>query len=177
MVSSGTLRVAIALAAVGLSCVGCTSHSNNAAPTSTTTTAEAPLWDACSLPADVARQAGLKPETKRTMVQFTGETSCNWTGDNYSLTVIADRNMTLHDVRGKYGNRGFVDVAITGRPGLQYYDNGENPPSTCDMAFTVKTGGLVALLLDNAIATATNNHPCDQLRQAATALLPALPAG
>jgi hypothetical protein len=159
---------------VALAATGCSSSTTTSTP-ATTTTVAVPLWDACSLPDNLIGAAGLTPATKRNMDPYSGETSCDWTGPAYGVTVIADNTMTLQQIHTKYGNNGFVDVTVAGRPGLQYYDNYDRRNS-CSLAFPVKTGGVVALLLLNVTAE-TPGEPCAQVRGVAAALMPALPAG
>jgi hypothetical protein len=162
-----------ALAVAALAVVGCSSNTTTATPA--TTTAAPPLWDACSLPANLLNAAGLNPTTKTHMDPYSGETTCEWTGAAYGVVVIADITLTLQQIHTKHGNHGFVDVTIAGRPGLQYYDNFDTQ-NKCALALPVKTGGVVAFLLLNN-APDVPGDPCVQVRGVAAALMPALPAG
>lgn len=167
------LMAAISIAA--LSAAGCSSQTTGS-PTTPTTTAAPPLWDACSLPDNLLNAAGLSPASKdQNAHPYSGETSCDWSGTAYGVTVIADNTMTLQYIRTKYGNRDFTDVTVAGRPGLQYHDNSDTVHS-CDLALPVKTGGVVAFLIQNN-APDVPGEPCAQVRSVAAALMPALPAG
>jgi hypothetical protein len=167
-------------AAAALTVVGLTSgcHSNGSGQAASTsaaaTTTKAPLWDACSVPDSLIKAAGLRPETKEPDNGFSNSTACGWIANGFGLSIVSDNTMTLDNVRNKYGNHDFVDVTVAGRPALQYSDDPGN--TDCDLAFTVRTGGLVAILFGKDDPTIPGT-PCSLATNAATALMSALPPG
>jgi hypothetical protein len=179
------LFAAAAAATVAGLAAGCHSggSSHQASSTTTVTTTKTnPLWNPCAaIPDSLASAAGLQPATKVNHTFYDNEASCRWVGhydnqygDTFGVTVLADSQMTLDDIRSHYGYSGFQNVTAAGRTGMQFYQDEGKVPHGCSLAFPVKTGGLVTFLL---VGEPQDAPPCDTATKVAATLMPALPPG
>ncbi|WP_280262333.1 DUF3558 domain-containing protein [Nocardia wallacei] len=155
----------------------CTDGGGNGPSGSSTTTAEAKLWDPCTqIPDDALVRAGVDPKAKDmgiAGVHQSGWEICNWKGKRYTVVVFSGKQ-SLQEVERKPGNVDFQDVVIAGRPGRQYRVEGASKQDMCDVAFPAAQG-VFEIKISNSAIIDDPGDPCVSLRTAGEQLVPLLP--
>ncbi|WP_280385996.1 DUF3558 domain-containing protein [Nocardia wallacei] len=155
----------------------CTDGGGNGPSGSSTTTAEAKLWDPCTqIPDDALVRAGVDPKTKEIGaggVHQSGWEICNWRGKAYSLTVLSGKR-TAQEIESKAGNVEQQDAVIAGRSGRQFRVEGGTKDITCDVVFPAAQGA-IELTVISSLALDNPGDPCQSLHQVGEQLVPLLP--
>ncbi|WP_435593449.1 DUF3558 domain-containing protein [Nocardia sp. bgisy118] len=172
-------RVMLALcAAVLVPGVAACGGSTEGAATTSTSAAQAALWNPCTeVPDDLLRQLSVDPGTEESGVAGVPQSGweiCKWSGQKYFLTVYST-GRTLQEVRDKPGNIELSDVRIGTRSGTEYRVEGASKDRNCDIVFSAQQGA-VSLRIGNRLSDANPQDPCGLARQAAEVLAPIFPS-
>ncbi|TQM26219.1 DUF3558 domain-containing protein [Nocardia bhagyanarayanae] len=166
--------VAAAIVSVVAGCGGTTEGS----PSTSTSAAEAPLFNPCTgIPDDVLRSAGVDPATEESGIAGVhqhGWEICSWSNKQFSMTVFST-GRTVAEFEKKPGNTDFRDVTVAGRKGRQFKVEGASKDVLCDVLFPVSTQGVVQLRISNRIGLDNLEEPCSVLYRVGESIVPILP--
>ncbi|WP_431968082.1 DUF3558 domain-containing protein [Nocardia sp. bgisy134] len=171
-------RVMLALcAAVLVPGVAACGGSTEGAATTSTSAAQAALWNPCTeVPDDLLRQIGVDPATEEkglAGVDQSGWEICTWAAPKYYLTIFSS-DRTEQEIRNKPGNVDFEEIQIAGRGGLRYRVEGAGKALDCDTAFSAQQGS-ISVKVGNKPSQNGHVDPCALSARAAEYLVSEFP--
>lgn len=163
-------RGAAAVTAAGALVVlaGCTgggsteNPASSSAPASASTTAEADIWDPCSIPDPALREAGIKPESRSKEFPPTdGWKICGWyyTIAGWYGVDIYSAPVPMVKIKENKQNRDTKTVDVNGKEGFQFRDQIDK--DTCAVALAYGNRTVLSTVRISAI-TGRQGNDCDE---------------
>lgn len=135
------------------------------------------LFDPCKdIPDSVLEEVGLDPATEEAGaagVEQPGWNICGWSGSWYFLTVYSS-SYTVDDVRRNPDFRGFEELNVGGRRGIEYQRVDDEDNNGCYLAFSVEHGS-IWFNVERKLSEARQESSCVVVQRLSVNLEPTLP--